>query len=209
MTTADGASSQPAEIATLVLAGGDGRRIGGAKSQRLLNGRRLLDFALDAARRTGGPVAVGVRSRTRGDNLGGAEIVLDSPEIEGPLASLTAGLRWACSHEACFLLTLPCDAPFLPVDLAGRLRARIDSSASAIPSSGGQLHPACGLWRVSALDQLAAYLKTGRRSLVGFAEWGGYAAEPWEGAPRDPFFNVNTPEDLARAEAWLSQPHLE
>jgi molybdopterin-guanine dinucleotide biosynthesis protein A len=129
--------------------------------------------------------------------------------MEGPLASLTAGLRWAQSRGAAFLLTLPCDAPFLPVDLVGRLRARIDASASAIPSSGGQLHPTCGLWRVSADDQLAPYLKTGRRSLVGFAEWSGHAVEPWEGAPRDPFFNVNTPEDLARAEAWLSQPHFE
>jgi molybdenum cofactor guanylyltransferase len=73
-----------------------------------------------------------------------------------------------------------------------------------VASSGGHLHPVCGLWRVSALDAVPAYLASGRRSLRGFAEAAGFTAVDWPIEPLDPFFNINTPEDLAAAERLLA-----
>jgi molybdopterin-guanine dinucleotide biosynthesis protein A len=93
--------------------------------------------------------------------------------------------------------------PLTPSDLADRLAEALGSQGAALAASGGRLHPVCGLWRVEALGALPAYAATGRRSLKGFAAEVGFTAVDWPVEPLDPFFNVNTPEDLARAEALL------
>ena len=197
------------EIAALVLAGGEGRRMGGGKQARLLGSRCLLDYAIASATRHGGPVAIGVRDPAQAPP--GREFVIDSERAVGPLAGLVAGLAWAERSGALFLLTVPCDAPFLPGDLAERLLDRLRQTGAmvALPMSAGRLHPSCGLWRIDALMHTAAYIATGRTSLHGFTELVGLAVEDWGAPERDPFFNVNTLEDLAIAKGWLTQPHLE
>jgi molybdopterin-guanine dinucleotide biosynthesis protein A len=65
-------------------------------------------------------------------------------------------------------------------------------------SSAGRLHPACCLWRVEALSALAGYLAAGRSSLRGFADICGGVVAAWPATDRDPFANINTPQDLAR-----------
>ena len=102
------------------------------------------------------------------------------------------------------VLTIPADMPFLPAHLGKRLSAEIGQYGAAITSSCGHLHPIGGLWRVSALDKLDGYLATGRRSLKGFAEAIGFRAVDWPIEPRDPFFNINSAEDLAIAERMLA-----
>jgi molybdopterin-guanine dinucleotide biosynthesis protein A len=192
-----------ASVAVLVFAGGEGKRLGGRKPERMLGGRRLLDHALRFARSCGGgPLALGLRSAGQVEGADGVERVLDTAGIAGPLASLAAGFDWAQMRAAAFLLTLPCDAPFLPADLADRLQARIAGAdaMAAVAMSAGRLHPSCALWRVEARFRLADYLASGRRSLTGFAEHVGAAVEDWGSPTRDPFFNINGSEDLAAAE---------
>jgi len=70
--------------------------------------------------------------------------------------------------------------------------------------SGGALHPVCALWSISALDWLPDYVATGRRSLRGFAEAVGMRAVDWPVEHFDPFFNINSPADLATAEQLLT-----
>lgn len=79
------------DLAVLVLAGGEGKRMGGAKPERMLGGRRLIDHAIDAARRYGEQVAIGLRAADQVRAPEGIECVTDQPSIEGPLASLAAG----------------------------------------------------------------------------------------------------------------------
>ncbi|MBY0565470.1 MAG: molybdenum cofactor guanylyltransferase [Hyphomonadaceae bacterium] len=198
-------------LGVLVLAGGRGARIGGGKPERTLAGYRLIDHVLHFARRSCGVVALGLHAPDQVDAPADLHVVLDRSGIEGPLASLAAGLTWAKRSAADYLLTLPCDAPFLPHDLGARLRMRLATSlaAAALPTSHGRMHPSCGLWRADAVEKIADYLSSGRRSLIGFAEHVGYAVEDWGAPARDPFFNINTPDDLAQAEAWLAQPHFE
>jgi molybdenum cofactor guanylyltransferase len=199
------------QIAVLVLAGGDGQRMGGGKPLRLLAGQPLIAHALVHAQRFGALAAFGVRAVGQ---LGGAfeaECVIDAPGFEGPLASVAAGLAWAAGRGKVWLLTLPCDAPFLPCDLAKRLVAAAmgEGAAVALPKSAGRLHPACGLWSSGLVDRVREYAGSGRSSLMGFAETCGFTSVEWPTAEGDPFFNVNTPAELAAAEARPSQPHLE
>ncbi|MBF0664853.1 MAG: molybdenum cofactor guanylyltransferase [Brevundimonas sp.] len=192
----------PDQIAAVVLAGGEGRRIGGGKPLRRLGGRTLLERATAQASRFSDAVAVAVRDPAQVAGLPGAALIADAP-WEGPLGGLAAALAFARQASRAAVLTLPCDMPLTPPDLAGRLADAIGDAGAALAASGGRLHPVCGLWRVGALEALPAYAASGARSLKGFAAEVGFVAVDWPDQPVDPFFNVNTPEDLARAEALL------
>lgn len=183
-------------LAVLILAGGEARRMGGAKPLRLLGGRTLLQRSLDRAQGWSDRVAIAARSKEQvGDP--GVPVLLDPPGLEGPLGGLASASRLNASS----VLTIPCDMPFLPLDLPAKLTASLGGHLVAVAASGGRVHPVCALWRSEALRRVGEYAATGRRSLIGFAESVGFTAVDWEG---DPFFNANTQDDLAAAEARLS-----
>jgi molybdopterin-guanine dinucleotide biosynthesis protein A len=189
------------DFAVVLLAGGEGRRIGGGKLQRRLAGETLLGRALSKARNWSDHVALALRDGQPG--VPGVRALHDDPAIEGPLAGIASGLRYAEQASLDAVLTLPCDTPFLPEDLPARLQAAIGEEHAAIAASGDRIHPACGLWRRDAIDRLPGYLATGRRSIWGFAEHIGHVAVPWPIDPVDPFTNINDEADLARAETLL------
>ena len=182
----------------IILAGGEGSRIGGNKPLRLLAGKTLLDRAVARARSWSNEVAVAVR-RADDAEVQDVRLLCDPPGLEGQLAGLASALRLGKE----MVLTIPCDAPFLPDDLPERLEAVLPGHAVALASSGGQVHPVCGLWRLDALAEVRGYAASGRRSLIGFAERVGFVSEEWLSDPIDPFFNINSPEDLAAAERLL------
>ena len=183
------------ELAVLILAGGEAKRMGGEKPLRLLGERSLLDRAIDRARSWSNEVAIAVRTPTQ---VGTAflPVLIDPPDLEGPLAALAS----ASTLNRAFALIIPCDMPFLPDDLPARLRAKLGDGSAALTASGGRVHPVCGLWRTKALADVRGYAATGRRSVIGFAEAVGYTAV--EGS-EDEFANVNTQSDLAAAATRL------
>lgn len=191
-------------IAVVVLAGGQGTRIGGGKPLLKLGRTTLIEQAYERATGWASDAVVAIRSPQQ---LGGHRLpwIADAPGIEGPLAGLAAALQWARSKGAQSLLTIPCDMPFLPEDLATRLLDGIGKRGAALASSGRNLHPVCGLWQVASLQAMPAYCASSRRSLRGFAEQGGFAEISWPIKPHDPFFNINRPSDLAAAEKWLAR----
>jgi molybdopterin-guanine dinucleotide biosynthesis protein A len=185
-------------MAVVVLAGGEGRRMGGEKPRMAWGQTTLIGRALAQARAFGGEVAIAVREESQVEGAVEAHLLLDEPGIEGPLAGLASALRFARGIGADCVLTLPCDAPSLPSDLAARLADGLGPEPGvAVARSNGRLHPTCALWRVTALDALPAYLATGRRSLNGFAAMLGMRPVDWPGEGGDPFANANTPEELA------------
>jgi molybdopterin-guanine dinucleotide biosynthesis protein A len=188
-------------VAVAILAGGEGRRIGGSKPLRRLGGSRLIDRAVEEARSWSDVIAIAVRDTSQVPSVA-AEIIEDEP-VEGPIGGLAAGLEFALSAGREFLLTIPADMPFLPSDLMDRLAAVIRDSGCAIAASGGHAHPVCGLWRSSSLAQLDSYASNGGRSLKGFAAMIGAVEVEWSVEPRDPFFNINSADDLAEAEKRL------
>lgn len=189
-------------LAVVVLAGGEGRRIGGGKPLRLLAGERLIDRAERVAKKWSQVAAIAVRDARQVEAVG-LKCIHDEPGIEGPLAGLAAALRFAGDRGCGRVLTIPADMPFLPDDLAERLSGVCGDGGAVLAESAGKLHPVCGLWSVTTLAALPGYLTTGRRSLKGFAQTVGMESVEWPVDPLDPFLNINSAADLAAAERLI------
>lgn len=191
----------------LVLAGGEGRRIGGDKALREIGGRRLIDIAVARAR-TWSKGGVLVAGPALPHCARGVRWIADRPDISGPLSGLASGLQFAADTGVALLLVMPVDTPFLPADLPLRLSEALHPDGDvgcAVASSAGRRHPACSLWRVEqAMAALPAHIADSDLSLHGFADSIGAAVVEWPLEDcRDPFFNVNRPDDLALAEGLL------
>lgn len=189
-------------LAAVVLAGGQGSRMGGRKALQPWAGTTLIAQALTRAHGYAPTVAVAVRQADQLEGARHAELLIDDPAIPGPLAGLASALAFAERVGAAAVLTLPCDTPFLPVDLAERLVSALGPQhPAALAQSCGRWHPTCAVWRADLGGRIAPYVATGRSSLYGFAEFVGRRVVDWgEGAP-DPFANANTLDELAGLEA--------
>ncbi len=180
----------------VILAGGQGRRMGGVdKAQLVLAGQTLL--ARVTARFEPQVEMLAVSARGTHPRLP----VLADAVAMGPLSGVLSGLRWAQGAGADAVVTVPVDAPFVPGDLVPRLWLA-GNGGVALAQSGGRAHPTCALWPVGVAAALEAFLHSGVKARVlDFAmEQGAVMAEF---ADDGSFDNLNTPDDLARAEAAL------
>jgi molybdopterin-guanine dinucleotide biosynthesis protein A len=190
----------PPRITGLILAGGQGRRMGGVdKGLQPLRGRPLVSWVLDRLRPQVTEVLINANQnqgeyarlgcRVVGDEIGG---------FAGPLAGLHAGLK-ANVHP--FLVMVPCDSPFLPADLVERLHAALVAHHAdvAVAKTGEQVHPVFCLVRESLARHLAAFLEGGGRKIDAW-----YASlrvvEVAFDDQADAFSNINTRAELDAAE---------
>lgn len=196
----------------VILAGGLASRMGGGDKGRLPLGQgSLLSHVIDRLEPQVAGLALNANGdASRFDDLG-LPVVADSIEgFAGPLAGVLAGLDWAAEQGAETIVTAAADTPFFPADLVPRLLLEADGmthplvlAATPDEKRGQVRHPTFGLWPVALRDDLRSALNDGLRKVVIWTEkhHGREAVFPVTGI--DPFFNVNTPEDLARAEALV------
>jgi len=131
----------------------------------------------------------------------------DPPDYAGPLAGLLAGLDYfaAFAPRLTHVASLASDMPFAPADFVARLMGTIAEGADiAVASSGGRTHHVAALWPVALGPDLKRALAGGTRKVERFAGRYRVATVEWPTRPIDPFFNVNTPEDLGLAETLLA-----
>ena len=181
----------------------------GDKPLRLLAGRSLLAHVIDRIAPQVEAMAINANGDPARFASFGLEVVADEvSDYPGPLAGVLAGMRWAASRGFSLVLSVPTDTPFLPEDLVARLvEARETASAKiACAASGGRTHPVVGLWPVGLADMLEADLRGGMRKVERWTAQHGAALAGFGIEGGDPFFNVNTPEDLAQAEKMLRNP---
>lgn len=191
-------------IVTAILAGGAGQRIGGAKPDRRLAGVSLLAHALNTAHGFGVPTVLVLRDSNQVSDIH-CRVILDDPDIPGPLGGLASALAWANVNGVDRVLVIPCDMPFLPADLLDRLDQSLSGDTGvAVAASGRRLHPVCALWRKSALPNLIQRARAGQLSLNGLSEATGRAVVDWPIEQRDPFLNINTLDDLVQAEGMAT-----
>jgi len=194
----------------VILAGGQATRMGGGDKGVLpLGTGTLLSSVIDRL----APQVAGVALNANGDPTRfagtGYPVIADSiPGFAGPLAGVLAGLDWAARQGAETIVTAAADTPFFPCDLVPQLLRAAEGMAHPMalaatpdPKRGSARHPTFGLWPVALRDDLRAALEGGLRKVVLWTDQhcAATAMFPDEAA----FFNVNTPDDLIRAEAML------
>lgn len=204
----------------VILAGGLATRMGGGDKGLLQIGDQSL---LTRVRDRLAPQVSGLALNANGDAARFADldlpVVADSIEgFAGPLAGVLAGLDWAAEQGAEAIVTAAADTPFFPTNLVAQLVAASDGQKHPLvlattPRTGEELksggrskinrHPTFGLWPVALREDLRAALNDGLRKVVLWTDQHGGREALFEAQPFDPFFNVNTPEDLKRAEELL------
>ncbi len=205
----------------VILAGGLATRMGGGDKGLLsLGGQSLMARVIDRLSPQVRQIALNANGDgARFDDFG-LPVIPDSIEgFAGPLAGVLTGLDWAAEQGAAAIVTAAADTPFFPHDLVARLVAASDGQSHPLvlattPKSGDEVlksggkgrvnrHPTFGLWPVALRDDLRAALTGGLRKVVLWTDQHGGREALFEAEPFDPFFNVNTPDDLARAEGLL------
>ena len=202
----------------VILAGGQATRMGGGDKTLLeLGSRPILAHVIDRL----APQVAGLALNANGDPARFARFDLPVlpdgiPGFAGPLAGVLAGLDWAAARGADRIVTVAGDTPFFPRDLVRRLQetatgmthplvlaatpADPDMQTKSKSRSGLIRHPTFGLWPVTLRDDLRDALAGGLRKVVLWTQTHD-GREALFDTPGDPFFNVNTPGDLARARA--------
>jgi molybdopterin-guanine dinucleotide biosynthesis protein A len=184
---------------------------GGDKGMRTLGGAPILArVIMRLANQCDGLILNANGDASRFAETGLAVVADGVPGFAGPLAGILAGLDWTAANRPgiAWVVSVPTDSPFLPRTLvAGLHRAR---AAAGVPlacaRSGGQPHPVAGLWPVALREDLRHALTVeGERKIDRWTARHGIAFADWPTEPADPFFNANTPEDLAEAEALLAR----
>lgn len=208
----------------VILAGGRATRMGGGDKGLLpLAGQTLLSRVIDRIE----PQVAGLALNANGDaarfDRFRLPVVPDSmAEFPGPLAGVLAGMDWAAQQGADTIVTVAADTPFFPCDLVPQLLLASDGQdhplvlattprgadeGAGLKSGGGRKvnrHPTFGLWPVALRDDLRAALAGGLRKVVLWTDQHGGREALFPVSGFDPFFNVNTPEDLATAEGLLA-----
>lgn len=204
-------------VAGVLLAGGQSRRMGGGdKALKLLGARPMIAHAAARLAPQTGKLVI----NANGDLARFAEfnlpVVADSiGGFAGPLAGVLAGMDWAREHApgARWIVTAATDTPFFPRDLVARFVAAAGHGEEtiALARSGGHMHPVFGLWPLALAQDLRGWLTRGENSKVlawtdrhdmVAVTFPGFVAG---GEMLDPFFNANTPEDMAVAQAVLEE----
>ncbi len=197
----------------VILAGGQARRMGGGdKGLLMLDGQTLLSRVIARFE----PQVAALALNANGDAARfvdfGLPVIADSIDgFAGPLAGVLAGLDWAAARGADHIVTVAADTPFFPPDLVPQLLLAAEISGkpialAAAPDKNRTMmrQPVFGLWPVALRDDLRKALQGGARKVVQWAEQHGAAIAPFDVQKVDPFFNVNTPEDMRVAEMLIS-----
>lgn len=191
----------------VILAGGKATRMGGGdKGRYQIAQQSLIERVITRFEPQVDAVAINANGDgSRFDDLK-LPVLPDSVEgFAGPLAGVLAGMDWAADRGADLIVTAAADTPFFPTDLVQRLLAASQEMtlplALAATQEGEKLwrHPTFGLWPVALRDDLRSNLQSGLRKVVLWT--GTHRAKDvvFPSKPFDPFFNVNTPEDLKKA----------
>ncbi|MBB3234147.1 molybdenum cofactor guanylyltransferase MobA [Phyllobacterium endophyticum] len=199
-------------IAGAILAGGQSRRMDGIDKALLPFGeKRVIDHVFERLSRQITPVVLNSNNEPVLFMELPIPVVPDDIDgFAGPLAGILAAMEWANGQALPFthIATVATDTPFFPDDLVDTLRRSVadERGCICVAASGGRLHPVFGIWPVSLRSDLRRWLSNeNHRRVMAWLERHPHKIAEFpirteqSGVPLDPFFNINTPEDINEA----------
>lgn len=195
-----------ASISGIILAGGRARRMANQDKGLIeLAGRPMIDYVIQALRPQVHELLINAnRNLTRYQQFG-CQVVPDQiPDFAGPLAGVAAGLE-AARYD--FLLSVPCDGPWLPHDLVSRLFLQLQAEQAdlCVAHDGQRLQPVYGLFRRQLAADIRSFLAAGDRKILLWMERQHTAIADFSDHP-EAFVNLNTPEEQQRIEQLIIGP---
>jgi molybdopterin-guanine dinucleotide biosynthesis protein A len=197
----------------VILAGGLARRMGGGDKSLLSLGAscRVLDHVIARLGTQVDQMVLNANGDPARFDEFGLPVVSDSLDgFLGPLAGVLAGLDYAAEHGFDHLVSVAADTPFFPTDLVSALETAskhmdVPIALAATKIEGGKTvrHPTFGLWPVALREDLRSALQDGLRKVVLWTDQHGAETHVFDSGEIDPFFNINTPEDLELANKMM------
>ena len=182
-------------ISGIVLAGGQGRRMGGVdKGLQPLRGKPMAQWAIERLAPQVDEIIINANQNLDAYRALGRVVADEISGFAGPLAGLHAGMK-AARHA--LVVTVPCDSPFLPSDLVSRLKNHLKENDVAVAKTGEQPHPVFAMVRKGCLQNLEAFLAGGGRKIDAWYGALRFVEVPFDDEA-DAFRNINTREELAR-----------
>jgi molybdopterin-guanine dinucleotide biosynthesis protein A len=184
-------------VSGIVLAGGQGRRMGGVdKGLQPLHGRPMVAHVIERLAPQVDEIVVNANQNLEAYHAFGHPVVPDAiGGFAGPLAGLHAGLGAA---TMAFAVAVPCDSPFLPGDLVSRLMRALGENDLAVAKTGDQPHPVFSLVRVAVRGHLEAFLAAGGRKIDAWYATLKVVEVPFDDEA-EAFRNINTMDELKHA----------
>ena len=197
----------------VILAGGLARRMGGGDKSLLSLGAscRVLDHVIARLGTQVDRMVLNANGDPARFDEFGLPVVSDSLDgFLGPLAGVLAGLDYAAEHGFDHIVSVAADTPFFPTDLVLSLETAskhvdVPIALAATKIEGGKTvrHPTFGLWPVALREDLRSALQDGLRKVVLWTDQHGAETHVFDSGEIDPFFNINTPEDLELANKMM------
>lgn len=190
-------------IGAVLLAGGLATRMGGGnKGFKQVAGKPIIEHILETLKDQIDFLSINANHDHDAFSPYGFDVIPDSlPGFLGPLAGILSGMQWLHEkHPECqWLLSVPTDTPFIPNDLVSRLYTTQNETDAQIvmAHSNGYDHPVVALWPVALRNELhTALVQENIRKLKKWAARYKLERTIWDCTPQDPFFNINSPDDL-------------
>jgi molybdenum cofactor guanylyltransferase len=201
-------------ILGVILAGGQSKRMGGGhKGLIKLQKKPLCLHAIERLRPQVSSIILNVNTHEELFAQFGLHLIMDSVDnFAGPLAGVLAGMDWASENGYEYIVTAAADTPFFPLNLVnvlGQVMKKNNCSivmASTIDCQKKKnIHPTFGLWKVDLREDLRKSLNEGVRKMIIWTDRHTSSYSKFEQDRFDPFFNINTPEDLKKAENIINK----
>tara|TARA_B100000965_G_scaffold350803_1_gene324932 strand:+ start:32 stop:637 length:606 start_codon:yes stop_codon:yes gene_type:complete len=195
-------------ILPVVLAGGKSKRFGENKSQAQLGGKILIDHILSEIIYEFKEVLIVANEKI--EHLPSERIIKieDYKKNYGPLGGIFSAMKWAKDNNKKYnwIASFPSDTPFFKMNIFKKFLNKINEKESELffIKSNEKRHNIFGLWSLDLIDQLEKDLETGTRKVEKWANNIGVKIINMSFEKKDPFFNINTKEDLKNAEKILN-----
>ena len=190
-----------------VLAGGKSQRFGEDKSQVRLEGTLLIDYILSEIKDEFKEILIVSNNKIHFKNSEKISMIADFEKGQGPLGGVLSAMKWVKQNNKDYkwISTFPADTPFFKREILQKFfkEIKIEESRLFFIKSNNTRHNIFGLWSIDLLGELEEDLKKGDRKVELWANKIGVKVIDMEFINEDPFFNINTKEDLKKAKERL------